>query len=109
MRTHQGLPYIFIHPLPDFAIFSMEYFILSKVCTAEGGINSYTKVCQPVLDIIHSLKLVDYLLLQADKPWYYYYVFFPGKEKKLMKMTKNSTVFEPCISPSKLISIVTVV
>ena len=27
-------------------------------------------VCPPVREIIHSLKLADYLLHQADKPWY---------------------------------------
>ena len=30
----------------------------------------YTRVCPPVQEIIHSLKLVDYLHIQADKPWY---------------------------------------
>ena len=30
-------------------------------------------VSAPVRKIIHSLKLVDYLLAQADKPWYNYY------------------------------------
>ena len=30
----------------------------------------YTMVCPPVLKIIHSLKLADYLHVQADKPWY---------------------------------------
>ena len=32
--------------------------------------NSYTTVCPPVRVIIHSLKLVDHLLIQADKLWY---------------------------------------
>ena len=32
--------------------------------------NSYTMVCLPVLEIIHLLKLVDYLLVHADKPWH---------------------------------------
>ena len=31
-------------------------------------------VCLPVWEIIHSLKLVDYLLVQADKLWYNYYI-----------------------------------
>ena len=30
-------------------------------------------VCPPVREIIHSLKLVDYLLVQADKPWLKHY------------------------------------
>ena len=29
---------------------------------------------QPVHKIIYSLKLVDYLHVQADKPWYNYYL-----------------------------------
>ena len=31
--------------------------------------------CPHVRKIIHSLKLVDYLHVQADNPWYNYYVF----------------------------------
>ena len=31
-------------------------------------------VSQPVRKIIHSLKLVHYLLVQADNPWYNYYI-----------------------------------
>ena len=31
--------------------------------------------CPPVRKIIHSLKLVDYLHVQADNPWYNYYVY----------------------------------
>ena len=32
--------------------------------------NTWTTICPPVRKIIHSLKLVIYLLVQADKPWY---------------------------------------
>ena len=32
--------------------------------------------CPPVRKIIHSLKLVDYLHVQADNPWYNYYIYF---------------------------------
>ena len=32
--------------------------------------------CPPVRKIIHSLKLVDYLHVQADNPWYNNYLFF---------------------------------
>ena len=31
-------------------------------------------VCLPVREIIHSLELMDYLLIQVDKPWYNYYL-----------------------------------
>ena len=31
-------------------------------------------VCLPVREIIHSLKLIDFLLVHADKLWYKYYI-----------------------------------
>ena len=31
--------------------------------------------CPPVRKIIHSLKLVDYLNVHADNPWYNYYLY----------------------------------
>ena len=47
----------------------MKYLALKFVNSDKGGIqNSYTLVCLPVQEIIHSLQLVDYLLVQADKP-----------------------------------------
>ena len=36
--------------------------------------NSYAMVCPPVREIIHGLMLVDYHLVQTDKPWYNYYL-----------------------------------
>ena len=48
--------------LPEVGYFSMKYFILSKVYTDEGGVNSYTKGCPPVREIIASLNL----LVQAE-------------------------------------------
>ena len=51
----------------------MKYLALKFVISDKGGIqNSYTLVCPPVQEIIHSLKLMDYLLVQADKPLYNY-------------------------------------
>ena len=35
---------------------------------------SYTMVCRHAWETIHSLKLVHYRIVQADKPWYNYYV-----------------------------------
>ena len=35
-------------------------------------LNSYTKVCSSIWEIIHLLKFIDYLLVQVDKPWYNY-------------------------------------
>ena len=60
---------VIIPPLP-----STKYLVMCKVYTDVGGINSYTMFCPPVRKIIHSLKLVDYLHVQADNPWYNYYL-----------------------------------
>ena len=57
--------------------FRTKDFIPSKVYTDEGSIN--TIVCPPVRDIIHSLKIVDYFLVQEDKPWYNYYIKLQSK------------------------------
>ena len=42
--------------------------------TRAGLIDRSTTVCLPVWKIIHLLKLVDYFFVQADKPWYNYYI-----------------------------------
>ena len=47
---------------------------MCKIYTDVGGINKLYHVCPPVRKIIHSLKLVDYLHVQADNPWYNYYL-----------------------------------
>ena len=60
---------VFLPHLPEIANFSTKYFQLGKVYTAEGGI-IVIPFCPPVREIIHSLKLADYLLVQANKPWY---------------------------------------
>ena len=49
------------------ANFSTKYFILSNGYTIEDGINSYTMFFSTVQEIVHELKLVDYLLAQEDK------------------------------------------
>ena len=48
--------------------------MICKVYTGVGGIKPLYHVCPPVRKIIHSLKLVDYLHVQADNPWYNYYL-----------------------------------
>ena len=50
--------------------FSTKYLVMCKVFTDVGGIKYIYHVCPPVRKIIHSLKLVDYLHVQADNPWY---------------------------------------
>ena len=57
-----------------FTNFTMKYLVMSKVYTDVGGIKYLNHVCPPVRKIIHSLKLVDYLHVQADNPWYNYYL-----------------------------------
>ena len=47
---------------------------MCKVYTDVGGIKQLYHVCPPVREIIHSLKLVDYLHVQADNPWYNHYL-----------------------------------
>ena len=45
-------------------------------------------VCPPVRKIMHSLKLVDYLHVQADNPWYNYYVNSISTGSALIANTK---------------------
>ena len=56
----------------------MKYLMMCKVYTDVGGIKQLYHVCPPVRKIIHSLKLVDYLHVQADSPWYNYYITLYG-------------------------------
>ena len=46
---------------------------MCKVYTDVGG--SYTIDCPPEPKIIHSLKLVEYLHVQADNPWNNYNLY----------------------------------
>ena len=57
-----------------FTNFSMKYHLMCKVYTDVGGIKWLYHVCQLVRKIIHSLKLVGYLHVQADNPWNNYYL-----------------------------------
>ena len=43
--------------------------MMCKFYTGVGGTKKLYHVCPPVRKIIHSLKLVDYLNVQADNPW----------------------------------------
>ena len=55
--------------------------------------NFYGHVCLPVRKIIHSLKLVDYLHVQADKPWYNYYVV--AFQYKAAKRVLTRLIYSP--------------
>ena len=56
--------------LYHFTNLSTNYLVKCKVYTDVGGIKQLYHFCPPVREIIHSLKLVDYLHVQADKPLY---------------------------------------
>ena len=53
---------------------------MCNVYTDVCGKKSYTMVCQHVREIIHSLKLVGYLHVHADKPWYMY-IYYKSNER----------------------------
>ena len=58
-----------------FTSFSMKYLTMCKVYTDVGGIKQLYHVCPPVR------KLVDYLHVQADNPWYNYYIAMSLNQK----------------------------
>ena len=62
------------HFYTTFTNFSMKYLVMCKVYTDVCGIKQLYHVCPHERKIIHSLKLVDYLHVQADNPWYNYYL-----------------------------------
>ena len=59
------------------------------ICVVKNG---YTAVCPRVREIIHSLKLVDFLLVQADKPWHNYITISvqENRAKGYLKTCANS-------------------
>ena len=74
MRPYD-LPTPLFHPLLQNANLSMKYFAVGKVYTDKDGIKQlYNSFVHLYRKIILSLKLMDYLLIQPDKPWYNYYI-----------------------------------
>ena len=57
-----------IHNYTTLTNFSTTYLVMCKVYTDVGGIKQLYHVYPPVHKIIHSLKLLDYLHVPADKP-----------------------------------------
>ena len=49
-------------------------------------------VCSPLREIIHSLKLVDYLHIQADKQRYNYYICIIMGKKRDMDWQPERTI-----------------
>ena len=77
IRNLHSIWVLWVH-YTTFTNFNMKYLVMCKVYTDVCGIKQLYHVCPPVRKIIHSLKLVDYLHVQADNPWYNYYLsFFP--------------------------------
>ena len=60
---------------------STKYLMVSKVNTEGGGIKQLYYVCPSVMEIIHSLKLVDYLHVQAVNQWYNNYLIVQGAQR----------------------------
>ena len=80
---------------------SMIYLVMCKVYTDVGGIKKLYIVCPPVRKIIHSLKLVDYLHVQADNPWYK--GMFKNNSQSVTLGVKNETVvIGEIVIPNKL-------
>ena len=65
---------------------------MCKVYTDLGGIKKFYHVCPPGRKIIHSLKLVDYLHVQADNPLYNYYVATHSHSGPLPSLLKYDMV-----------------
>ena len=62
------------------AKFSMKYLMVCRVYTERGGITQLYYVYPSVRQIIHSLKLVDYLHVQAVNQLYNYYLIVQEHE-----------------------------
>ena len=75
----------------------MKYLVMCKVYTDVGGIKYLYHVCPPVRKIIHSLKLVDYLHVQADNPWYNYNI----SHDLLLSLAALSIILTSCLTAIK--------
>ena len=60
---------IVIAPLSDIPMFYIKYLTMHKVYIHAGAIRQLLYGCAYVREIIHSLKLVDYLLVHTHKPY----------------------------------------
>ena len=54
---------------------------------------SNTMVLPPVREIIHSLELVYYLLIQADKPWYMYNYYISDSDLPKKNSVKSLSLY----------------
>ena len=60
---------IVIAPLSDIPMFYIKYLTMHKVYIHAGAIRQLLYCCAYVREIIHSLKLVDYLPVHTHKPY----------------------------------------
>ena len=58
-----------ITPLSDIPMFYMKYFTMNKVHMHAGAIRQLLYGSAYLREIIHSLKLVDYLPVHTHKPY----------------------------------------
>ena len=59
---------VFIAPLSGIPMFYIKYLTMHKVYMHAGAIRPLLYGCASVREIIHSLKLVDYLPVHTHKP-----------------------------------------
>ena len=74
-----GVLILLIAPLSDISMFYFKYLTTHKVHMHAGAIRQLLYGCVYVREIIHSLKLMDYLPVHTHKPYYtntYYMVLF---------------------------------
>ena len=60
---------VLIAPLSDISMFNIKYLTMHKVHMHAGAIRQLLYGCVYVREIIHSLKLVDYLPVHWHKPY----------------------------------------
>ena len=65
-----GVFILLIAPLSDSSMFYIKYLTMHKVHMHAGAISQLLYGCVYVREIIHSLKLVDYLSVHTHKPYY---------------------------------------
>ena len=63
------ITFILIVPLSDIPMFYIKYLAMYKVHMHTGAIRKLLYSCVCVLEIIHELKLVDYLPIHKHKPY----------------------------------------
>ena len=79
---------------------SMKHLVMSKVYIDVGGIKYLCHVCPHVRKIINSLKLVDYLHVKADNPWYNYYLISLPRSLSKGSLVNQVGRVDLCVPPT---------